>query len=92
MVRLGYDNGGLSLNDRFWAQEGPTMPAGFLRGLSSEHGSAPTAWLFLIAGMMLTFGMMAGRSRLLWFPLLPIGYLIAARRHHDGRRFPHGGR
>ncbi|BCM94397.1 hypothetical protein IAD21_06304 [Abditibacteriota bacterium] len=77
-VRLGYDNGGLSLGNRFWAQDGPRMPAGFVGGLySSDGGSAVVRWIFLGVGMSLTYAMMLARSRFAWFPLHPIGYMVA---------------
>jgi hypothetical protein len=77
VVRLGYDNGALSFNNRFWAQEGSTMPTGFINSLRLDSGSAPLAWTWMGVGGTLTYGMMMARSRLLWFPLHPIGYLVA---------------
>ncbi len=77
-VRLGYDNGGLSLNSDFWARGGPRMPADFVNSLhNADGGSVLVRWVFLGVGALLTFGMMMARSRFPWFPLHPIGYMVA---------------
>jgi hypothetical protein len=77
-VRLGYENGGLSLGNDFWARGGPRMPADFVNSLhSSDSGSVGVRWVFLGVGALATFGMMLARSRFAWFPLHPIGYMVA---------------
>jgi hypothetical protein len=77
-VRLGYENGGLGLGHRWWAQDGSRMPAYFLESVNrSSAGSALTAWLWLGVGATLTYGMMLARSRFTFFPFHPIGYLIS---------------
>jgi hypothetical protein len=77
-VRLGYENGGLTLGHKWWAQQGSIMPAQTLDNLKNlENSSALVNWSFLGVGALLTYGMMLARSRLAWFPLHPIGYLMA---------------
>ena len=76
-VRLGYENGGLTLGHKWWAQQGPLMPAQTLDNLKNlDKSSALVNWSFLGVGVVLTYGMMLARSRLAWFPLHPIGYLV----------------
>jgi hypothetical protein len=78
VVRLGYDNGGLTLGHGWWAKDGPKMPAGFIsNAMTSTSGSAPTSWLWLGVGAALTYGMMLARSRFTFFPFHPIGYMMA---------------
>jgi hypothetical protein len=78
VVRLGYDNGGLTLGHGWWAKDGPKMPAGFIsNATTSTSGSAPTSWLWLTVGAALTYGMMLARSRFTFFPFHPIGYMMA---------------
>jgi len=77
-VRLGYDNGGLSLSNRWWAQQGSLMSVQALDNLKNlDNSSAAVNWSFLGVGALLTYGMMLARSRVMWFPLHPIGYLVA---------------
>ena len=78
-VNLGYRaEGALSFGHRWWAQDGPKMPAFFVNMMTgSNQGSAPVAWFWLTFGGALTWGMMLMRSRFAWFPLHPIGYIMA---------------
>jgi hypothetical protein len=78
VVRLGYENGGLTMGHRWWSQDGPKMPAGFIdTATKSTTGSAPSSWLWLCVGAALTYGMMLARSRFTFFPFHPIGYMMA---------------
>ncbi len=77
VVRLGYDNGGLSLQNRWWARDGAQMPPGFIGSLRSGDGNAPVAWIFTGVGAILTYAMMLARARFTAFPFHPIGYLTA---------------
>ena len=76
-VRLGYQHGGLAL-DPWYAGNGSHLPA---RNASSLIQGAPNAdWrnsVWLGVGAVLTYGMMLARSRFLWFPLHPIGFLMS---------------
>jgi hypothetical protein len=76
-VRLGYENGGLSLNAWF-ANAGCQIRREPNGGAAKRqwHHSSPfhAVWLFLGAG--LTWGMMIMRSRFAWFPFHPLGYLV----------------
>ena len=78
-VNLGYrDGGALSFGHNWWSHDGPKMPAQFINSMiSGNQGSAPTAWLWLILGALLTWGMMIARARFAWFPLHPIGYIMS---------------
>jgi hypothetical protein len=76
-VRLGYENGGLGLQG--WLSNwGPSGMGSQVSALSS--GIQPIsagAWFWTGFGVFLTAGMMLLRSRFAWFPLHPIGYLMA---------------
>ena len=78
VVRLGYENGGLSMTSS-WAREFlSTSPAKFTENILQDKGTAPvTNWLWLCVGGLLTWGMMLARSRFAWFPFHPIGYLLS---------------
>ena len=76
-VRLGYDNGGLQLNSWFQGP-GAQKPAADAQKLI--NGVRDSSWLnslWMALGGAMTWGMMIARSRLLWFPLHPIGLLMS---------------
>ena len=76
-VKLGYQQGGLSL-DAWYAGGASRAPAdasaSLIRGVN-DASWFNMGWLGL--GMLMTYGMMLARSRFAWFPLHPIGFLIA---------------
>jgi hypothetical protein len=75
-TRLGYENGGLTLESWF-AQVGSRKPAENARDLMKGVPSAnPLNIGWVGVGAMLTIGMMFARSRLVWFPFHPIGFLM----------------
>ncbi len=78
-VRLGYVNGALTL-EWWFTQGGAQLPgsnaASLLTGADPKQ-FGPANWFFLALGALLTFLMMLARSRFLWFPLHPIGYLVS---------------
>ncbi len=78
VVRLGYENGGLSLTST-WARDFlSTSPAKFTENVLQDKATSPlTNWLWLCIGAALTWGMMLARSRFAWFPFHPIGYLLS---------------
>lgn len=75
-VRLGYEYGGLKFN-LWFAVVGPQLPA--RNAVELLHGAQNvswTNWWWLAAGMAITAAVMLARSRFLWFPLHPLGFLI----------------
>ena len=78
VVRLGYENSGLSLGSD-WARGHLSLrPANFVDNVLQDKTTAPlTNWLWLVIGGTLTWGMMLARSRFAWFPFHPIGYLLS---------------
>lgn len=76
-VRLGYENGGLQLNE--WsAVGGPKWPPRLAKTLvETTPERSWLNWFWLGTGMLLTYGMMLARSRYLWFPLHPLGYMVS---------------
>lgn len=77
-VKIGYDNGGLSLTHKWWATTGSLWPTNFVSSMMTTNDNQPAwNWAALIVGGVMTWGMMAMRARYAWFPLHPIGFLIA---------------
>lgn len=76
-ISLGYNQGGLTL-DPWYAGGASKQPAeasaNLIKGLSDATYFNLT-WLGL--GMVLTYTFMVARSRFAWFPLHPIGFLVA---------------
>jgi hypothetical protein len=76
ILQLGYNEGGLQLQ-RWWVEHGATQPArhtvGIEQGITTNYFAN---WIWFGLGAALTCGMMIARSRLVWFPLHPIGLLI----------------
>ena len=79
VVRLGYDNGALTFGHRWWAQDGARSPVWFVDSMTKgdPNATASAGWLWLGVGASLTYLMMAARSRFTFFPLHPIGYMMA---------------
>lgn len=76
-VRLGYENGGLSLGHSWYTKEGPLNPAWFINNIvNNDAGPAAQRWIWLGVGALLTYGMMLARARFTFFPLHPIGYIM----------------
>ncbi len=77
-IRLGYENGGLTLNSWFFVKVGSQFPAWFSNDLYRGVSSASwTHGLWMLLGAVFTYGLMAARSRLLWFPFHPLGFLLS---------------
>lgn len=75
-VRMGYQRGGLTL-ESWYSIGGARKPADNASRLipGVPHVNPYNVfWVFL--GGALTYGMMLARSRYLWFPFHPIGYLM----------------
>jgi hypothetical protein len=76
-IRLGYENGGLQLHGTY-SQGLPRLAGSVSKELSREvSGMSWTNWLWLALGGAETWALMLLRSRFLWFPLHPIGMLLA---------------
>jgi hypothetical protein len=76
-VRLGYENGGLSLTHKWWATQGSLWPVNFVSAMSkTSDNNVLWNWLALGFGAALTWTMMLMRSRFTGFPFHPIGYLV----------------
>ena len=76
-VRLGYIQGGLSL-DNWYSGGASEIPAKSTASLVKGVKDASywnLSWVGV--GILLTYGMMLARSRFAWFPLHPIGLLIS---------------
>lgn len=77
-VRLGYEAGGLSLNSWFavvGAQQPAVVSAKMLNGTRDVSWMN---WVWMGVGGTLTYGMMLARSRFVWFPFHPLGFLMSA--------------
>ena len=76
-VRLGYENGGLGLQG--WLSKwGPQTLGTNVANLSTlAEPVNPAAWGWLGVGAAIIYGVVVARSRLLWFPLHPLGYLMS---------------
>ncbi|RYX83359.1 hypothetical protein EON83_15165 [bacterium] len=75
-VRMGYIAGGLALHPWFSivAAQYPAQNAQILlHGLGADLNN----WFWLIVGGLMVVGMSSARARFAWFPLHPIGYLLA---------------
>lgn len=75
-VRLGYENGGLGLQG-WLSKSGPQNMGNNLNNYANLSQSAtPAAWLWLAVGALFTIALVFARSRLTWFPLHPLGYIM----------------
>ena len=76
-VDIAYNNGGALVWHPHIAKNGvtlwPNMAAGLSRGVENVTWTN-TFWV--IAGALLTWGMLSMRARFAWFPFHPLGYLI----------------
>lgn len=62
----------------FFTVSGPQVPfKGVASILKAQPGIDPLNWLWTAVGAAAVYGMMLARSHFLWFPLHPIGYLVA---------------
>ena len=77
IVKMGYDYGGLTLQE-WWARgngaQGPAKNAAQLVRDSTED--LKLNWGWTAVGVAVTIGLMAARAQFSWFPLHPIGYII----------------
>jgi hypothetical protein len=76
-IRMGYQHGGLSL-DPWYAGPASTQPATVSASLIK--GVRDASWFNLVwvgLGIAFTYGLMLARSRFVWFPLHPLGFLLS---------------
>jgi hypothetical protein len=77
-IRLGYENGALTMGSWFFVKVGSQFPAWHTNDLYKGVNNASwTNLLWMGVGALLTWGMMLARSRLLWFPFHPLGFLMS---------------
>jgi len=76
-VKLGYDAGALGFHSWF-SKGGAQLPGRtsdtLIKGVQDVHWMN---WVWTGVGAVLTYLLMLARTRFLWFPLHPIGYLVA---------------
>lgn len=75
-VRMGYESGGLSFHPWF-ATIAAQYPAQNIKTLLRGGDPGLGNWFWLGVGALATIAMTAARSRFVWFPLHPLGYLLA---------------
>ena len=75
-VSMGYTSGGLTLHPWF-ATVAAQYPAQVSQKLMQGGEAGAGNWFWMGIGIVATIGMMAARARFAWFPLHPIGYLLA---------------
>jgi hypothetical protein len=77
MVRLGYENGGLTLGMQYHIGRGTKFTMSFIESTHNAVERYPLlSWVSMSFGMVLTYGMMLVRSRFASFPLHPVGYMV----------------
>ena len=75
-VQMGYQSGGLSFHPWF-ATVAAQYPAQNVAKLLQGGEPGVGNWFWTGVGIAVTIGMTAARARFTWFPLHPIGYLLA---------------
>ncbi len=75
-VKIGYDNGGLTLGNPYFNKGGSLWPANFVTSLTSDNQPI-YHWMAVFFGGAVTWVCMAMRARFAWFPFHPIGLLMA---------------
>jgi hypothetical protein len=76
-VRLGYEYGGLTMQE-WWARgNGAQAPARNAKELvGTLQDNFTLNWIATGFGALATWAMMAIRARFTWFPLHPVGYIM----------------
>ena len=77
-VRLGYQNGALSLSNTTWThvQSERTITKFVVATLDGNGGEAGWNWAALLFGALVTWGTIVMRARFAWFPLHPVGLVM----------------
>ena len=77
-VRLGYDNGGLTLANTGWSKVLSNKSIEFVTTMTNQPKTTSAFNFFWFGfGSLITLGMMVARARLSWFPFHPAGYLMS---------------
>jgi hypothetical protein len=79
VIRLGYEGGGLQLGSNGMLQGMGSNSMSFTTSMLNGGTPSPAwqNWIWMTIGGLLTVGMILARSRFLWFPLHPLGYLVS---------------
>ncbi len=75
-VKMGYQNGGLTLHPWF-ATVAAQYPAQNAQTLLRGGDPSAANWGWMLVGGAATLAMTTARARFAWFPLHPLGYLLA---------------
>jgi hypothetical protein len=77
-IKMGYEHGALTMGSWFFVKVGSQFPAWYTGELINGVQSASwTNAVWMGIGAILTYALMIARSRLMWFPLHPIGLLLS---------------
>ncbi|HEX8551991.1 MAG TPA: DUF6785 family protein [Abditibacteriaceae bacterium] len=77
LLRLSYGTGAMAMGNKWYMTLGSQSPANFITAMSKGDIPVGQSWFWLGVGAALTYGMMLARTRLMWFPFHPIGYIMA---------------
>jgi hypothetical protein len=73
-----YTSGGLSGYPWFTQNGGRQVFSGAASTLSQRPGIDVMNWLWISVGIAITLSLIVARSRFAWFPLHPLGYIVAS--------------
>lgn len=77
-VGLGYNYGGLQLQNKWMTGGGAQLPVTTIAPLiEGVHDFSPANGVWLLVGGLMAQGVMLARTHLLWFPLHPLGILMS---------------
>lgn len=86
-VRLGYEDGGLSLESWFGSGGKDVVAGSAAKLLRGAPDQSWLNWAWTGIGGALTWALMAARARFTWFPLHPVGLLLAVHYPIDVQQF-----
>jgi hypothetical protein len=75
-VRIGYDNGGLTLHPGFTKFAPELTPSDVTSMIEGARDATWTNSVWIVVGIVITYAITLARSRFLWFPLHPIGFVM----------------
>jgi hypothetical protein len=79
MTLMTFYSSGALTSYKFYAVDGPQAPLrGTINLINQQPGVNLTNWPWMALGASMVWGMMLARSRWLWFPLHPLGYLVSS--------------
>ena len=76
-VRLGYENGGLSLQPWISKNGAQRLGTNMSQYAALSQSADIQSWGWMGLGMATTIALVIARSRLAWFPLHPLGYIMS---------------